>query len=372
MHSKPSVQSAVALLASGGVVVAFASCGGRSDLGDAAEGDLRVPSCGDGVVDADEECDDAQSADQSPCVPTCKLARCGDGKVLAGVESCDDGGASDFCTPTCAPVTCGNGVVDVREACDPAEPTGILCTSKCQASTCGDGIVDAGEECDEGPANEAGAAAYIVQGTNVRRLYPVQSTEVAVDFYDYRSASAHTGFEAADQSNILLYVDTARLELSLITLNGIDRDASGVSQARSRVTQVFRYLPQGAYLVLADDKPEEIDFVGPNAVQASFKFKDNSDGGIIGLPWPGDYAIEIETTLERGVTSWGFVGSGDAGREPLDADLPALLVVRTRASSCRTDCTIPRCNDGILDAGETCDDGNADAGDACAPDCRGN
>ncbi|MBZ0121507.1 MAG: DUF4215 domain-containing protein [Sandaracinaceae bacterium] len=37
---------------------------------------------------------------------------------------------------------------------------------------------------------------------------------------------------------------------------------------------------------------------------------------------------------------------------------------------CRTTCTIPRCGDGVWDAGEACDDGNTIPNDGCAPDCR--
>jgi len=39
-------------------------------------------------------------------------------------------------------------------------------------------------------------------------------------------------------------------------------------------------------------------------------------------------------------------------------------------ASCRTDCTLARCGDGVVDPGEVCDDGNTLPGDGCAPDCR--
>jgi cysteine-rich repeat protein len=38
--------------------------------------------------------------------------------------------------------------------------------------------------------------------------------------------------------------------------------------------------------------------------------------------------------------------------------------------SCRTDCRMPACGDGVVDGGETCDDGNALSCDGCAFDCR--
>src|SRR5439155_501294 len=36
---------------------------------------------------------------------------------------------------------------------------------------------------------------------------------------------------------------------------------------------------------------------------------------------------------------------------------------------CRTDCTDPRCGDGVVDSDEECDDGNQTDGDGCAADC---
>ncbi|HYB98496.1 MAG TPA: DUF4215 domain-containing protein [Candidatus Limnocylindrales bacterium] len=38
--------------------------------------------------------------------------------------------------------------------------------------------------------------------------------------------------------------------------------------------------------------------------------------------------------------------------------------------ACRTDCSLPRCSDGVTDAAETCDDGNLAALDGCDAACR--
>jgi cysteine-rich repeat protein len=53
------------------------------------------PRCGDGVVQAGEECDDSNARADDACLPTCKRARCGDGVVRTHVEECDDGNARD-------------------------------------------------------------------------------------------------------------------------------------------------------------------------------------------------------------------------------------------------------------------------------------
>ena len=50
--------------------------------------------CGDGHPDDGEQCDDGNQDDTDGCLTGCVLARCGDGHVQAGVETCvfDRGG----------------------------------------------------------------------------------------------------------------------------------------------------------------------------------------------------------------------------------------------------------------------------------------
>ncbi len=112
-----------------------------------------APFCGDGVVDADEMCDEgAENSDNGSCTAQCKTAVCGDGLIAPG-EACDDGNQvdDDTCTNTCAPASCGDGVVQVGEACDDGNSVdGDACLNTCVVASCGDGVVQVGvEECDE-------------------------------------------------------------------------------------------------------------------------------------------------------------------------------------------------------------------------------
>lgn len=94
-------------------------------------------SCGDGVVQVDEECDEgAANADDGACTSHCKDATCGDGLVHAGVEVCDDevnDGSYNGCQPGCTDFAayCGDGVVQGPEKCDEAQPN-----SGCLPETC--------------------------------------------------------------------------------------------------------------------------------------------------------------------------------------------------------------------------------------------
>ncbi|MEO7097202.1 MAG: DUF4215 domain-containing protein, partial [Polyangiales bacterium] len=160
-------------------------------------------SCGNGIVDLNEQCDDGNILEGDNCSPTCKREECGN-NVLDPNEVCDDGNkaSGDGCSANCmSKEICGNSVVDVGEACDdgnalnadgcsgtpvtvgsemspsPCKSTEVCgngikdlqvgevcddgntvsgdgCNSDCRSGEgCGNGIVDPGEQCDDGNAN---------------------------------------------------------------------------------------------------------------------------------------------------------------------------------------------------------------------------
>jgi cysteine-rich repeat protein len=77
--------------------------------------------CGNGAVDAGEECDPGASGKTAACDPDCSVPSCGDGLVndLAG-EACDDTLLvnGDGCTAQCKLERCGNNMMDTGEDCD--------------------------------------------------------------------------------------------------------------------------------------------------------------------------------------------------------------------------------------------------------------
>ena len=82
----------------------------------------RVPSCGDGIGELPEECDDgAANSDTAvgACRTDCRLPRCNDG-ILDPGEACDDGNLTenDGCDTNCTVSGCGNGAVGGTEECD--------------------------------------------------------------------------------------------------------------------------------------------------------------------------------------------------------------------------------------------------------------
>jgi fibro-slime domain-containing protein len=107
-----------------------------------------LPSCGDGVVNGTETCDDGPANSDTAyggCTKQCTPGpNCGDGKLDAEFgEECDDGtnrgkyGQKDGCGPGCKkPHYCGDGKVDSlsKEQCDHGPDNGKIgdsCTIDC-------------------------------------------------------------------------------------------------------------------------------------------------------------------------------------------------------------------------------------------------
>jgi cysteine-rich repeat protein len=110
--------------------------------------DCFVERCGNGRLDASEECDDADGDETNGCRSDCTFTcsgdtDCDDGGLCNGVETCSNPGtASSACLPPAAPATDGT-------ACG----SGLIClTGACSASRCGDLFLDptAGEQCEDG------------------------------------------------------------------------------------------------------------------------------------------------------------------------------------------------------------------------------
>ncbi len=120
------------------------------------DADCSLAICGDGTLNttSGEVCDDGgANSDVTPdaCRTNCQPASCGDGITDSG-EFCDDAGNSAACDADCSAPACGDGFTNpaAGESCDDAGES-ASCDADCTAAACGDGVLNitAGEECDD-------------------------------------------------------------------------------------------------------------------------------------------------------------------------------------------------------------------------------
>ena len=137
--------------------------------------------CGNGLLEAGEGCDDGNNMNGDGCTAACEIEDgnpcVADGECASGV--CDMNEVPPICEPA---GSCGNGVIDAGESCDDGNlMTGDGCSSVClledgepctdnaqcvsaicdsvdsnscePANTCGNGALEAGEACDDGNAS---------------------------------------------------------------------------------------------------------------------------------------------------------------------------------------------------------------------------
>lgn len=291
------------------------------------------------------------------------------GAFVFGLAACGARSELDAGEPAVVPDGCGDGTVEAGEECDDGNDVDTDgCGNDCTVRTCGDGVVDPAEECDLGDGNEDRPAILLIDDALSTPVTPVRRSSAATAFYDYSSESSHTGFEALHASRLFLYQQTGAPGLSLFTFHGIDLDSTGQDEGDGAVQQTITGLPAGAFVALADE-PNELAMQTEGTAFGDWSYHHNADGGVLGgVPFPGSWQIVIDSDFIASATSWQYV---DGDGKPISLSLPtATLQAFDEPSACRTDCTIPRCGDGRLDAGEVCDDGNEAPADGCAGDCQ--
>lgn len=249
--------------------------------------DCKLPSCGDGAVQVGEECDDGNALSDDECTTTCKKPQCGDNVMQTG-EECDDGNSidNDACTNACKKPKCGDGVAQTGEECDDGNDVNDdQCANSCRQPRCGDGIIQAGEDCDDSNRNP---------GDGCNNLCKLPSCGNAI----------REDQEECDDGNRL------------------DGDACTNACKRPRCADG---------ILQAGEECDDGNEVNDDTCTNNCRIMRCGDG----IPQAGEEC--------------------DDGRDNSN----------TKPDVCRKNCRSPRCGDNIVDSGEECD-----GGDTCTKECK--
>ncbi|HSA58115.1 MAG TPA: DUF4215 domain-containing protein [bacterium] len=324
------------------------------------------PRCGDGILDTNtEECDDGAQADGDGCSDECKIELpppfCGDGNVDLD-EQCDDGNVNpyDDCTIFCTWAACGDGLLHLSKndpPIDGSQADGLedcddgniddhdFCTSQCESAVCGDGVVFSGhEECDDGGTCAGDGVPPIscdsdADCTNI----DIGPCKYVCDGPGAAGADCGSDNEAicdaiADGGDCVPIGCTG----DMLQLCNTDDDcqfpaAGGTCEVQSG---------DGC-----SDTCEK-EFCGDGVIQAAAG-EECDDGA----QSPGDGCDE-NCQLES---------CGDGIKQPSEECDDGNLVDN---DGCNHLCREERCGDGVKQAPEQCDDGNQADNDGCSDKCR--
>jgi cysteine-rich repeat protein len=330
-------------------------------------------TCGNGIVEAGESCDDGNITNGDGCSSTCNVqpgfscvgspsvctAICGDG-LIAGAETCDDGNTTngDGCTSTCnvqagytcigqpsvcTPITiCGDGIVAGTESCDDGNTTsGDGCTSTCSVESgfvcvgspsvcsviCGDGVIGPGEQCDDGNTTNG-------DGCNSTCQFEVPANnECSGALVLFGTSGTQNGNNVAATNSVGVPVPTCQ---SLI--------AKDVWYSFTLATpKLCRFEVNGPTI----SDPVLVIYSGTCAALTQVACDD--DAG------PGTYSL-IQTSLNAG-TYFVRIGSYNTSVTGTFS-----LVYNLNLSNI--------CGNSIIESTEECDDGNVTNGDGCSSICK--
>jgi fibro-slime domain-containing protein len=289
--------------------------------GNAGSSNATHAVCGNGALEGDETCDDANTTPGDGCSGICRVESgytcpvagelcqsdlyCGDG--LAGPdEGCDDGNqaSGDGCSTACQVeegYTCG----------DPGE----LCTPTEEPAVCGNATVDYGETCDDGqspPVSGDGCSSTC----QLEEGWLCTAVGEACEKNEYCGDGVQSGTEACDDGN---------LRAGDCCSSGCTLEANCVC-----VTPDPALVPP--HQICSSTIACGDGVVGPGELC--------DDGNTVG----GDGCVENCTSVEPGYQC------------------------PTQGGACTA--IVEGCGNTLLDLGEECDDGNQTASDGCSANCK--
>ncbi len=295
--------------------------------------------CGDGITDPGEQCDDRDTSSGDGCSARCTLeSACGDG-VQEGVEQCDDANLSsgDACNTNCSLPMCGDSNVDVQtpflEQCDDglnnSNTSSATCSTLCTVNArCGNSKIEPGERCDDGNvlSGDGCSSSCQVEG---------QCGNGSID-----------GAEECDPSNAQSQCGGHACTSNCACSNYCgDARIGGLEQCDDGNTATDDGCRADCTAELCGDGIQDV----------SEQCDDGNDN-------PADKCTN---------TCMVVAICGDGVPDPTEqCDDHNRVSGDGCSSTCRAEVLSGSCGNGNLESGEQCDDGNAGSGDGCSAVCR--
>ncbi len=310
-------------------------------------------NCGDGVLDAGEECDDGDTSNTNACTNICMNAKCGDGYLRTDLtsgfddyEECDDGNIvqGDGCNDYCDEEICGNGVLDAGEECD---DWGTVSGDGCSA-TCQDELVILTKILCNSEAdlpNWGGGSSNIISTTAQNYV----DSNPNCDFESGWSFQWNFGIGVNPGDN--LGVVPGWNTVGPTDING--KASISIDDMMGNSELSIREVVQGGYIPFSASGDISAELYCHNDVIGYDNF-DYVFGAALGNTY---YCVAFNAPVAGGVCGDSFVEGLEACDDSNTND----------CDGCRGDCSAVEtgCGDGFTCGAEQCDDGNADPNDGC-------
>jgi cysteine-rich repeat protein len=316
--------------------------GGECGTGKSCKGGLCVDAtCGDGIVNGSEECDDANTTSGDGC-DGCKFSCVSTdaARNCASSNPCVDNGTCDDAKHTC---TAGGNKAD-GASCG----AGLLCKGgMCVGAKCGDGVLSTGEQCDFGAANGAGTGCEL----------------------DCKFSCSGT---SCDDGNACNGAETC----ADVTVGGATgkRCAAGTPLAEGATCGTDKTCKGGACVAGSCGDgivsgTEQCDFGSANGagsgceIDCKFSCSKTADACSDGNACNGTESCQT-------VTVGGKTGQKCGAGTPLAEGATCATGKICKSGACVTPPPVT-CGNGVLDTGEECDFGAGNgAGTGCEPTCK--
>ncbi len=266
------------------------------------------------------------------------------------------------------PATCGNSMVDGQEECDTGRFNGVTdCSTSCTFLKCGDGVVSAQveEEC-EPTVQIVYALNEQTQQLTTQKNYTQNSCGVACTVPTCIGGSCTGGckrkFLPACMSSTPSSISSDAA--SQAAMNAFSASSAGATSSVSTEELLVSSAISSDVSSSVDSSESTVLSENARCGNGIIENSEQCDDGAANADL-ADFLCRTDCTLAR---CGDAIIDGSRGERCDDGNGNANVA----GALCRTNCALARCGDGIIDPSEECDDGiqNGLSGGLCSATCK--